>query len=167
VSALARYIAKYVSKAFYCGDGWGVGRKRYYSNVRVERVVMRVTDHEDSLFICGDCPSTGALIAAAVLGQTGAEHWIDIIIRMLGNIHDIYDILHDASDYRVYIADIQSIQGGDWWVISDIIDYLLDFVVFLLELPRSIVLLLKPVDDFVVALRGFLIRFRALIVSML
>ena len=40
---VAKYIAKYVSKAFYCADNSeSVGRKRYYSNVAVDKVRVRI-----------------------------------------------------------------------------------------------------------------------------
>jgi hypothetical protein len=77
VCALARYVAKYVSKEFYCGAGWGVGRRRYYSNVAVEKTVVSVLDSDDSIFICND-----------VRGMYGDVLWQisykDMLERILG-----------------------------------------------------------------------------------
>jgi hypothetical protein len=53
ISALARYIAKYVSKAFYCTDfdANTIGRKRYYSNMRITREIVRITSRHDDILI--------------------------------------------------------------------------------------------------------------------
>jgi hypothetical protein len=54
VAALGRYIAKYVSKAFYCQefDANSVGRKRYYSNMKIHRETVKITSRHDDVLIC-------------------------------------------------------------------------------------------------------------------
>lgn len=49
---IARYIAKYVSKAFYCADNCeNVGRKRYYSNVSIREAEYVIGNDIDDVFI--------------------------------------------------------------------------------------------------------------------
>jgi len=145
----------------------GTGKKkvqirppRSYKPRDLKRIARKVMDDN------GDCPSGQALIAAAVLSETNAEHWIDIIIRMLLTIHEMYVILYDASDFGYWTRGLNSLKGAEIWLIGDFIDYLIDLIVFVLEIPRKLVLLLEPVDRFVMAFRRFLIKFRDLIVSM-
>lgn len=145
----------------------GTGKKkvqirppRKYKPRDLKRIAKKVIDEQ------GKCPSTMMLISAAVLSETGAEHWLDIIIRMLGNIHDIYIILLDATDYRDIVSYINDARTSIQYL-SDIVDTIADFAIYLLSIPRSLVTLLEPIDNFIVALRNFLIKYRALIVSFL
>jgi hypothetical protein len=146
----------------------GTGKKkvqvrppRKYTARDVKRIAKKVLDES------GNCVGEGALIAAAVLGTVGAEHWLDILIRILGHIHDLYQILYDYSDFSGYIYDVEAAKIGGAGAVIDAYNAVLDFIIKVLGVPRGLVLLLKPVDDFIMAFKRFLERFYGLIVSML
>ena len=137
-----------------------IRQPRKYTAKDVKRIAKNVIKGS------GDCPSAEALIAAAVLSETNAEHWVDMLIRVLTIVHDMYVILHNMADFGDYVVILQAAGGGGHGIWGDFMDYLVDLAIFILRLPLEVVLLLEPVDKFVLALKSFLIKFRELIISM-
>jgi hypothetical protein len=127
----------------------------------VARMAKKVIDQSP----CGSIQYELVVAVASQIG--GITDWVQLIINILQDCVDIYELCYSYANFDDEIAEVNSwvvlindlpFIGGTW--VTDFAVWLLDLLIWVLQLPKKIVLFFSPLNEFLKVLIKLLTMFK-------